>query len=224
MRGSTARRVVSLRHAAGYFLVVPVVSPAMLWTFFLLLAAGSAAIVVDVRAAREAMTPLLLLQLFAAASGFRVPARRGHYDLLLTSGVSRVGVAVAHWVMSVYPGVLAWLALALTERVAGAGTLTTTGTILAVAFMSTAPWALAMPLPRMSAAIFWLVVFFTTGTALPGTAAVAANGLFPWVFVGVPMAGVGPVGAGALLLVASGSVMAAVFMIHRMDVPLESAQ
>src|SRR5688572_10369335 len=60
----------------------------------------------------DAMTPVLLLQLFAASSGFMVPARRGHFDLLLTAGYSRVRIAATHWVLSILPGLGTWLVLA----------------------------------------------------------------------------------------------------------------
>ena len=67
----------------------------------------------------KTVAPVLLLQLFAAASGFMVPARRGHYDLLLTRGDSRLAIAVVHWAMSILPGVLSWFVLAAIERMYG---------------------------------------------------------------------------------------------------------
>src|SRR4051812_39571193 len=113
----------------------------MLLAFGAAAIAGCAAVVLDVRTAARTLAPVILLQLFAAASGFRVPARRGHYDLLFTGGVSRLAVAFAHWTMSVAPGVLAWLALVAGERAAGGAALTTGGTIVAMVMVSTIPWA-----------------------------------------------------------------------------------
>jgi hypothetical protein len=54
--------------------------------------------------AASALTPILLLQLFACSSGFDVPARRGHYDLLLTHGETRHRIVVGHWLASAFPG------------------------------------------------------------------------------------------------------------------------
>src|SRR5687767_11207779 len=74
-------------------------------------------LVVDRERSARALVPLLLLQVFAASSGFMVPARRGHYDLLLTGGYSRMHVAAVHWVVSVLPGVVVWLAVAALDLV-----------------------------------------------------------------------------------------------------------
>jgi hypothetical protein len=208
---------MSILTAARFFLVVPVVSHAMLWGFLAIVAGGCVAIAVDVRFAAAAMTPLLLLQLFAAASGFIVPARRGHYDLLLTSGAGRVSIGAAHWFMSVFPGVLAWLALAVTERAAGGEALQTPGTLFAIAFVSTSPWSLTMPLRRMSGAVLWLLVFFTGSAGSTST-------LFPWVVVGTHPTGAGAVALAGMLTIAVGSVIAAIVLIGGMDVPLEASQ
>ena len=114
-----------------------------------------------------ALTPVLLVQLFAASSGFMLPARRGHYDLLLTTGHSRVAVAVAHWVTSVLPGVVSWAVLAIAEIAITRGSSSSmfaSGTIAAVGLVSTVPWALTVRLPRFAGAIGWLLLLalFTT--------------------------------------------------------------
>ena len=54
---------------------------------------------------------MLLLQLFGNSSGFDVPARRGHYDLLLTHGEARRRIIIGHWAASALPGVASWLVL-----------------------------------------------------------------------------------------------------------------
>ena len=40
---------------------------------------------------RTVLTPLLVLQIFAASSGFDLALRRGHYDLVLSRGVRPPG-------------------------------------------------------------------------------------------------------------------------------------
>ena len=208
---------MSLLRAARFFTVVPVVSHAMLTGFLLIVCGGCVAIAVDRGCAVAAMTPLLLLQLFAASSGFTVPARRGHYDLLLTSGAGRLSIGAAHWAMSVFPGVLAWVALAVTERAAGGDALRTPGTLFAVAFVSTWPWSLTMTLRRMSGALLLLLLVFTAGGG-------STAGLFPWTMVGTHPTGGAAVGLAVLLVFAAAAVIASILLIGGMDFPLESSQ
>lgn len=217
---------MALPQACRFFLVVPVVSNAMLGAFALFTLAGCAAVMADVGYAAGALAPLLLLQLFAAASGFRVPARRGHYDLLLTSGEGRVAIALAHWLMSIWPGLLAWAALAATEQAAGGRALVAPGTLVALAITSTLSWSVTVPLPRLSGAIVLLLVFVTLGTMAGGARAPASAPatLLPWAFVGRPLQGADALAGGAIVLLALGLVALAVGWIRGMNVPLESAQ
>ena len=75
--------------ACRYFAVVAVVPRLFLVGFLIIggVAVGSA--LAGPVSTADVLSPLLTLQMFAAASGFDLPARRGHYDLLLTSGVDR---------------------------------------------------------------------------------------------------------------------------------------
>ena len=61
------------------------------------------------------LTPLLVLQIFAASSGFNLALRRGHYDLVLARGVPAPGLLAAHWVASIAPGIAIWLIVAVLE-------------------------------------------------------------------------------------------------------------
>ena len=210
--------------AIRFFIVVRVVPASMIAALTLFTVAGCILIAVDARRAASALTPVLLLQLFASASGFRVPARRGHYDLLLTGGAGRVPIAAGHWVTSVLPGVLGWLARAASEHAAGAHLLTASGTLVAVVAVSTIPWAVTMPLPRLSGAIAWLVLCLTAGTFAPGGGDVGTGLLLPWSVIGAPLRGVDAYIAAAIGVAGVCSVAAAILGIERMDVPLESSQ
>ena len=66
-----------------FFLVVPPMPLLMIGAFAVITVAIAAVVVLNPSRATGALTPILLLQLFACSSGFDVPARRGHYDLLL---------------------------------------------------------------------------------------------------------------------------------------------
>ena len=221
-----------LLHVARFFIVVPVVPPAMLVGFGTATLIGAIALVIDVEHGLEAVAPVLLLQLFAAASGFMVPARRGHFDLLLTRGDSRLAIATVHWAMSVLPGILSWVVLAVTERIYGGTSLTAHGTLLALFIVSTMPWSVTVPLPRLTGAILWLLVFALAAAALPGRTESAPNLsggfrlqaedlLFPWALLGRD-----PHTSGTVLVVAciTATMVSAFAWIHRMDVPLESGQ
>ena len=173
-----------------------------------------------------ATVPLLFVQLFAAASGFGSPARRGHFDLLFTRGERRVLIAAAHWSSSVGAGVAAWLVIAAVELVMRSPPLAaTTGTASAMLLVSTLPWAITVALPRFSGAIGWLLAL-VTANAIPASA-----GAPRWLwFLVYPPDAVGRDVLGAplhvlpALAVAALATVAAVVWIERMDVPLEAAQ
>ena len=64
-------------YAVRYFHVVPVVPPLFVVAFAIAVVAGAMRLMNDPSGAIDALTPVLLLQLFVAASGFRFAARRG---------------------------------------------------------------------------------------------------------------------------------------------------
>jgi hypothetical protein len=145
----------------------------MLGTFAVLTAAAGLWLAVDPASVREAMRPLLLLHGFASASGFVIPARRGHYDLLLTRGPGRVTVASVHAALSVAPGLAAWLALCAAETlmaVGGPPVVRTSGSGAAFVIVGVVAWSLTARLPRFAGAVGWLLV-------LAGLSAVPRGGV-----------------------------------------------
>ena len=203
---------------------------------------GLVAIVRDPLRSVDAMVPVLLLQLFAVSSGFEVPARRGHYDLLLTSGHPRVWLALVHWATSAAPGAVAWLVLAIVERAAGAGmhlNLVTSGTLTAMGLVSTLPWAINVRLPRFAGGIGWLLalamsshVWSSAGApaGLPGPG--ISQLVWPaWTVLVYPVGLVGrdldlsqSVIAAPAVILAAGAMAAACLWVSRASVPLEAAQ
>ena len=150
-----------------FFHVVPPVPSMMTATFVVLTMASAAAIAADPNGAPGSLVPILLLQSFAASSGFALPARRGHYDLLLTRGSARTLIALVHWAMSIAPGLASWIVLAVLELVLSAGArdrLFASGTCAAVFLVSTLPWAITVALPRFSGGIGWMLVAVTVAT------------------------------------------------------------
>jgi hypothetical protein len=109
----------------------------------------------DPRRSRETTALLLMLQMFAAASGFREPATRGYFDAVLSGGGSRLAVAGAHYVASVLPGLVAWVltAILLYPR----DRLLIPGDVVAFAYVSSVTWAFALPLTRYASGTVWTI-------------------------------------------------------------------
>lgn len=230
--------------AVRFFAVVSPLSRLMTATFAVVAAVTGLVLVVDPGRGVAVVTPVLVLQLFAAASGFAVPARRGHYDLLLTRGTAWWQAAVVHWVMSALPGVCAWIALGIVQVIASAGSradIVAGGTCAAMFVASALPWALTVSLPRFAGAIGWLLVVVVIAALVPGAGpppslfdpasskddrVLQAIGflVYPVAMLGRELTTATVVTVLPAVVVAAASVAAAVWWIHRMDVRLESAQ
>jgi hypothetical protein len=159
-----------LAYAVRYFHIVPVVPPLMNVAFGIAVAAAALRLVSDASAAIDALTPLLVLQLFVASSGFRFAARRGYYDLLLTSGTPRWHIAFAHCLVSIMPGMVSWICVAIVEFAVNGGTRCTSvslGACTAFTAVSLIAWSLAVFSSRTATAVLWLLV-----TTIPGVARV----------------------------------------------------
>jgi hypothetical protein len=230
----------SLVQVFGFFRAVPPVPPMMIATFGVLTMVSGVAVCVEPSRAAGALTPVLALQLLAASSGFSSPARRGHYDLLLT-GQDRKLVALAHWLMSILPGVVSWLVLACVEIAASGGSkrlLFASGTMAALGMASTLPWALCVGLPRYAAGIGWLLVLasasatFSTPLFDEWTDATRLGDVAwsAWLFLLNPLRAVGQSLTGHVLEVAPAALIAIIAMIGAVqwiaaaDVPLEVTQ
>src|SRR5689334_8856507 len=108
----------SFRDAFRFFGVVRPVARLTRMAFAAITAASAIALVTsDVTAAR-ALLPILVLQMFTTSTGFIGDARRGHFDVLLTGGVSRISVALTYWILSTAPGWGCWALLTVVDLVA----------------------------------------------------------------------------------------------------------
>jgi hypothetical protein len=225
-----------------FFRVVPTQPALIVWTFLVVVAIGGIAIARVPSRSGDLMRPVLLLQLFAASSGFEVPARRGHYDLLLTSGHRRISAALVHWATSIAPGMLAWLVLAAVEVTARGGAdtnLLASGTCAAMGLVSTMPWAITVRLPRFSGGIGWLLVL-TLSTSIPSSGRMPGSSganevgesiwsaweflIYPAVFVGRELSVADGLIAAPALVLALAAMVAACRWVSRASVPLEAAQ
>ncbi len=204
-------------YALRYLQIVSLVPPLFVTGFVITVAAAAARLMRDPGAALEALTPVLLLQLFVASSGFQHAARRGHYDLLLTSGTPRWQIALAHCLVSIMPGMVSWLCVGLLELAASHGNhflSGAAGTCAAFVGMSVIAWSTAVFASRATAAVGWLLVM-----TIPPVARVAS----PLRLLGVTTMPLLPLILGSVA-VASVPVAMAFTRIIRGATPLEASQ
>jgi hypothetical protein len=205
-------------YALRYFQIVPVVPPLFNVAFAVAVLAAALRLMSDASAVIEALTPILLLQLFVASSGFRFAARRGYYDLLLTSGTPRWQIAIAHCLVSILPGIVSWFcigALEIAVNHGGRWVSMAPGTSAAFVGASLVAWSVAVFSSRTATTVIWLLVLTIPAMArlvspvqLLGTTWSNANG---WMLA-----------AGCATAVVA--FTAAIASIVRGSAPLEAAQ
>jgi hypothetical protein len=223
----------------AFYLVVPLHSPFMGLALAATTAIGILMLVFDRSAGQQVVVPIVFLQMFSASTGFAVPARRGHYDLLMTSGARRLRIAATHLMLSVAPGIAAWLALGCFELTlrGGESDALAGGSVMALLLVSTVAWAATVPLPRLSGGIMWLLAIVmllgttddwrpgaVAGESVPSVAGALVYALCPFLLVGRPLpwsAAWIAVPTVALSVVAVGLALA---WVTRMDVALEASQ
>jgi hypothetical protein len=209
---------MNLLYAIRYCVIVGVVPPLFLAGFVVAVAAASMRLTSMPAAALDALTPILLLQLCVAGSGFRIAARRGHFDLLLTSGTPRWQIAVAHCLVSIAPGIVSWLCVGLLELAASHGTLSRSfaaGTCAAFLSSSVLAWGVAVYSSRTAGAIGWLLVM---------TIPPVARWVSPLRLLGAPAASFDAVAVVMVLWSAVLPVVVGLWCIIRGATPLEAAQ
>ena len=225
-----------------FFTVVPLHSAYMLWALAIVAGSGTVTLLVDATKGVNAIAPLLLVQMFAASTGFSVAAQRGHLDLLFTSGPRRIRIVLTHLALSILPGLAVWWLLGLVEAIVG-GTWGTrafaSGTVVAVVFVSCVSWALTVRVPPLSGGIAWVLIMVLWLVGWPdgmGVVAAVVDGsagfiahaaavvLCPFLLLGRQLsANDGVVAIPALVLMLT-LVGVAVRWLVRTSVPLEAAQ
>jgi hypothetical protein len=110
---------------------------------------------------RAVYVVLLLCQSFSAATGFTVPARRGHFDQVLVAPASRIAVGLAHAAASTGTGLAAWLLVTVIDAFANRGQWPlglTLPAVSALLYMSAVAWAASVPFARYSSGVVWLIL------------------------------------------------------------------
>ena len=182
----------------------------------------------------------LLYQMFAASTGYRDRAVRGHFDPMLAGAYSRLSVARAHLAVSMLPGAIVWTLITAIDFTLRGGHYPTTMTpagLGAFGFASGAAWCASLRFGRYAGGAVWtllLLVLASThhlqtlrevflrddGTWMGALSRTGAALVCPI----LPLAR--PAGTGATSAVLMGAVTVCVFaagigIIVRMDVPLE---
>ena len=220
-----------------FFLIVSPLPPLMVRTFVVIGAAATVVVLMDVERTADVLVPLFALQAFASSSGFVGPARRGYYDMLLTSGERRLTIALVHWLMSIGPGLLTWLWIAVVEAAARQSRPSLAlagGSAAAIGVVSMLGWAFTVTLPRFSGAIGWLVVVVSAGSLWrldrvfdeggPTLLMALAALLNPAVLIGQSLGAVEALAVLGVLALSAVAVGAACAWIASADYPLEAAQ
>ena len=205
-------------YAVRYFHIVPVVPPLFNVAFAIAVVAAAMRLMNDGSATIDALTPVLLLQLFVASSGFRFAARRGYYDLLLTSSTPRWQVAFAHCLVSILPGMVSWACIGALEVAASHGTRWVSiapGTCAAFVGASLVAWSLAAFSSRTATTVVWLLVL-----TIPAIARV----LSPVQLLGTKWSTADPVTLAMVCVTAVIAFGAAIVSIVRGSASLEAAQ
>ncbi len=110
----------------------------------------------------------LVIQMFAASTGFRQPARLGQFDLPLTRTYPRWHVVAAHMLVSVAPVAIAWVVIAAVDVILlrrGWPLALTIGPLAALVWVSAAAWSVGAWLGRHSAGALWLLAIFVIGAS-----------------------------------------------------------
>jgi hypothetical protein len=182
---------------------------------------------------------VLFIQIFLASSGFVPAARRGHFDPVLAGSYGRTPVAIAHWIVSIGPGVAAWATV--TAVAYGFGSPAASSAIAgqraaALFIVSAVAWSAGFALTRGAAGVGWIaalvVLLVRHVTPIPPTDPAAASlftvlrhaatlMLCPFLLIGpAPAVAVGSV---PIAVAASATVLIAICRCaDRVDVPLRS--
>ena len=121
---------------------------------------GMSGIVLDAKEVDSGFGMVLFAQLFLASTGFIPRARRGHFAPILVGGSNRTAALLAHWTMSVAPGVAGWIGLAIVAHALGSPlSLSALASRTAALFIVSAiAWAGGFALTRGAAGVMWMAL------------------------------------------------------------------
>jgi hypothetical protein len=143
-----------------FFMRVLKPGPELLIGFGVLTAVAAWLALTNAAEAEQMVAYTLLFQMFAAATGYRERARRGHFDPVSVAGWRRSRLAIAHALLSFSPGLIAWLlitAFILSSRPHFVPRSATFPAVAAFIYVSAFAWSFALPLTRYATGVVWLL-------------------------------------------------------------------
>jgi hypothetical protein len=146
-------------YAIRYFLAIGIHSTPVLTVLMAIVAVGVWTIALDPTAIDSGLGMVLFVQMFLASSGFAPRARQGHFDALIAAVRRRSDVALAHAIVSIAPGVAAWLVLAGIAAILGspaAASALAGSRAAALLIVSLVAWSAGFLLTRGAAGIGWI--------------------------------------------------------------------
>ena len=152
---------------ARYFVVIGLHPVYALGALGGIVAVGVATVWLDPAGLDSGLGMVLFAQMFLASSGFVGRARQGHFDPVLTGPRGRVTVVAAHFLVSIAPGVVAWLLVAAAGSLAGSELTPSAiagGRAAALLIVSTLAWAIGFGLPRGAAGMLWVALLMVLVT------------------------------------------------------------
>jgi hypothetical protein len=171
---------LSVAEELGFFAAVSPPAPVLVAVLGILAAGAIVIETISAGGSDWVLASILLVQLFAVATGFFRHATRGYYDPILL-GSSRPRVAIAHFAVSAAPGLAAWIVTGGAEAVAARSlavpALRAPGWV-ALLLASALPWAAGVRAPRFAPAILWLLVtasLLVSGVLLPPLTAIHSD-------------------------------------------------
>ena len=153
--------VTNALRAARFFWLVGLHPLYALVIVFLVTAIGIVTLWFDSKEVDSGLGMILFAQMYLASSGFIPRARQGHFDPVLTGDVSRVSVLISHWIVSIAPGLAAWLAIVFTALVAGspaAASAIAGPRAAGLIIVCTLAWSIGFELPRGAAGMLWMAL------------------------------------------------------------------
>jgi hypothetical protein len=148
-----------------YFLLVGLHASHALIALVILVVLGAWMTVTAPGELDSALGLVLFLQMFLASSGLLPPARRGHFDPVLTCATDRLRALTSHWFASILPGAVGWVVLAaIAGLVRSPSVWSAIAGRRAAAFLivSTLAWSAGFALTRGAAGALWMAGLLAT--------------------------------------------------------------
>lgn len=150
---------MTARHSLRFFWVLLRPSRALLALSLMLIGFAVRLASTDPGGFDQTFAWALMLQMFAASTGYMHAATSGYFDVMLSGQSDRMRVAAAHFAISILPGTVVWFLLALIEisvQVPHRTTALAPSALAAFAHVSAVVWTVTLRCRRYTGGGLWL--------------------------------------------------------------------